>query len=192
MKKHDIINGFIQKHNYKSYLEIGVKKGKTFRGVRCKRKVGVDIAAYPDATYVMESDTFFERNDRKYDLIFIDGLHRYKQVLKDIQNSLSVLNKNGTIVCHDMLPATKEMQEVPREGRKEWVGNCWKAWVNLRQSGDDLEMFVIDTDYGCGIIQRGKQKKLQIDKSITYENLDKNREKWLNLISVEEFKKNYL
>lgn len=192
MYRADIINTLIQKNGYKSYLEIGVRKGGTFRRVRCKRKAGVDVVAYPDATYVMESDEFFKRNDRTYDIIFIDGLHRYEQVVRDIQNSLHILNKGGTIVCHDMNPTTKDMQEVPRKERKEWTGDCWKAWVVLRQHRNDLNMEVVDTDYGCGIIQKGRQKKLKVKESLTYENLDKNRKKWLNLISVEQFEKKYL
>lgn len=48
-------------------------------------------------------------------------------------------------------------------------------------------MFVVDTDYGCGIIQRGKQKLLEIDVPMTYDSLSKNRKEWLNLISVQEW-----
>ena len=47
-------------------------------------------------------------------------------------------------------------------------------------------MYVIDTDCGLGIIRRGSQEKLE-DAELTYNNLDNNRKKWLNLISVKEF-----
>jgi len=49
-----------------------------------------------------------------YDVIFIDGLHYYKQVLKDIKNSLKILNKDGFILVHDCLPRTLAHQAVPR------------------------------------------------------------------------------
>jgi hypothetical protein len=53
---------------------------------------------------------------------------------------------------------------------------------------ENLNMFVVDTDYGCGVISRGNQDLLSITTDITYNNLDNNRETWLNLISIEEFK----
>ena len=53
----------------------------------------------------MTSDEFFSQNKETFDLIFIDGLHIHEQVLKDIDNSLNVLNENGVILLHDCLPA---------------------------------------------------------------------------------------
>ena len=54
-------------------------------------------------TYQMESDTFFEYlkehdPERKYDVVFIDGLHKSYQVKRDIENSLRVLSPNGYIL----------------------------------------------------------------------------------------------
>ena len=34
----------------------------------------------------------------KFDLIFLDGLHTYEQTIKDINNSLKILNKDGLIL----------------------------------------------------------------------------------------------
>jgi len=48
-------------------------------------------------------------------------------------------------------------------------------------------MFVVNTDHGCGIIQKGCQDTINIDGVMTYQNFDKNRKEWLNLITVEEF-----
>ena len=79
------------------------------------------------------------------------------------------------------------MQKVPRI-QSEWTGSCWKAWVKLRAKRDDLIMKVIDTDYGCGIIQKGSQDTIDLNGSeISYNNLIKNRHKWLNLISTDNF-----
>jgi len=191
MKKETIINKFIKKRNYNSYLEIGTGKGNTFRKVVCRKKIGVDVEKYPVVTHTMNSDTFFNQCKATFDIIFIDGFHEANQVHRDILNALSVLNKKGVIICHDMNPTTKEMQVVPRQ-QGEWTGDGWRAWVQLRQTRDDLKMCVVDTDYGVGIIKRGKQKLVSFTGGLTYEKLSINREKWLNLISVESFLKKYI
>ncbi len=196
----EIINWLIRHNNYKKHLEIGVYKShQNFDKIIVDYKVGVDPGAegYSEATHTMTSDEFFEQNKEKFDIVFIDGLHHSEQVYKDILNSLNILNEDGTIICHDMNPTEEFRQIVPRKlaiktrkklGRRGggWNGDCWKAFVQLRMERDDLEMYVIDTDCGLGIIRRGSQEKLE-DAELTYNNLDNNRKKWLNLISVKEF-----
>lgn len=191
MYRTDIINELIKKNNYKSYLELGVCDGMNLRRINSNDKIGVD----PEPTeygvavtnYLMTSDSYFFSNTRKFDIIFIDGLHEAKQVYKDINNALNILNEGGIIICHDMNPIEELHQRVPRQSRI-WNGDCWKAWVQLRTERNNLEMFVVNTDWGCGVITKGEQIKLKVIEDITYENLVINRNKWLNLISVEDFK----
>lgn len=193
MYRWDIINALIEANGYESYLEIGVRKGGSFKRINCESKTGIDPVPGRYVSHPMTSDEFFlYRNQDTYSIIFIDGLHESGQIYRDIENALNCLNEGGTIVCHDMNPTNEDMQIIPRGERKEWTGNSWIGWVKLRQNRDDLTMRVVDTDYGCGIIQRGSQELLDIDKELTYKNFDKNRNKWLNLISVEEFKSIYL
>ena len=83
----NIINSYIKRYNYKSYLEIGVntpnQPGYNWIGVNCEIKHGVDPNV--DTTYRVTSDEFFEKHiKQKYDIIFIDGLHLFEQVYKDI------------------------------------------------------------------------------------------------------------
>jgi hypothetical protein len=105
-------------------------------------------------------------------------------------NSLSILNEGGTIVCHDLDPKNEVMQS--REiNSGVWTGDCWKAWVQLRTERDDLYMIVVDTDWGCGIIRRGRQEKLVVTEELSWPNFKKNRNHWLNLISVNDFKKQF-
>jgi hypothetical protein len=190
MTRTDIINAFISKYNLKSYLEIGVQRGVNFNAIHCNDKTGVDpdpIASTmtEGKTLTLTSDAFFESNKKHFDIVFIDGLHHADQVEKDIINALAVLNKGGVIVCHDMSPKTKYAQEIPIHGG-EWNGDCWKAWVKLRTERKDLEMFVVDTDYGCGVIRKGKQALLE-EPVLEYEYLEEFREEYLNLISIEKF-----
>jgi SAM-dependent methyltransferase len=183
-----ILNSIASKNNAQSYLEIGVFAGYTFDNVCCKHKVGVDPDKSSKATIFSTSDTFFTNNKETFDLIFIDGLHHADQVEKDIQNALEILNPNGYIVCHDMLPPEEACQIVPMI-TYFWTGDCWKAWARLRSMRDDLHMKVVDTDFGCGIIKRGSQKTITLDCELTWDNFLKNRQQWMNVISVQDFKK---
>ena len=107
MNRTDIINAIARKIKAKSYLEIGVDNGINFASIKCDRKVGVDPNPRMPGIHPMTSDTFFAQNDETFDLIFIDGLHIFEQVYRDIENALKVLNPNGYIICHDTNPPTK-------------------------------------------------------------------------------------
>ena len=183
----------IARQGYRSYLEIGLGSGEHFNRVRCAEKESVDPAGGTRAvapTHRMTSDEFFTRNRRRYDLVFIDGLHHCETVYCDIWNALAALSPGGTVVCHDMNPATEEMQAVPRR-TQEWTGDCWKAWVRLRREHPALPAVVADTDYGVGVIfpdgKPGRAGALPKDGELTWENLERNRRSWLNLVSAAEF-----
>lgn len=182
----DIINMLIEKCSYKSYLEIGISRSDCYNLINCEQKTGVDPEPNAKATYCLTSDDFFKRNKDKYDIIFIDGLHHSGQFYKDTSNALKVLNKGGTIVCHDMNPQGFMAQYVPRQVQC-WNGDCWRGFVKLRTERADLEMFVLQMDEGTAIIRKGKQKKLVLKCKVDYDNFVKNRVEWLNLKPVEYF-----
>lgn len=185
MNRLDIIQTIIDKMDAKKYLEIGVQSGYVLDNLRCQDKVGVDPNPNTRATLFLTSDEFFAQNQEVFDVVFIDGLHHSDQVLRDIENALKFLNPNGYIVCHDMDPENEITQRVPQE-TDAWTGDCWKAWVTLRSKRSDLSMFVLDTDYGCGIIRFGSQECINIDCPLNWDNLVKNRQLWLNLIPISK------
>jgi hypothetical protein len=140
----------------------------------------------------MTSDEFFMQNSIKYDVIFIDGLHLYEQAYKDVKSSLGILKENGIIIMHDCNPSSEWLQrEYDTQVPGGWCGTVWKAFVRLRMEREDIEMFVVDTDHGVGVLNpNGRQKIYQcIEDIYNYNVFDKNRVEALNLISVEEFKK---
>jgi hypothetical protein len=196
MNRTELINRLIKKYKYKSYLEIGVntpaQPGYNWVGVEIETKHGVDPNV--DTTYRMESDTFFnEHISQKYDIIFVDGLHLFEQVYKDIVNSLENLNENGVIVVHDCNPITEITQRRLRAS-DSWHGDVWKSIVKLRMENPNLEISTVDTDEGCGIIRKGKQELLVVESGVDtyhYNFLKENRKKALNLITVDEFTKKY-
>jgi len=135
----------------------------------------------------MTSDKFFSTLDRNYDLIFIDGLHEAEQVKRDIHNALEHLASGGVNVMHDCNPRNEKEQQVPQPQRrmKAWTGNVWRAFVYYRRR-PDLEMYVVNTNNGVGIIRRGQQPPLVVDNP-TFADFAHNRKAWLNLKTVTEF-----
>jgi hypothetical protein len=196
--RQNLIQHIIDHIDAQSYLEIGLGEGKVFKSINCKEKFGVDpqfgdyqfekgSMCLTRPTHQMTSDEFFAQNKKTFDVIFIDGMHEAGYAERDINNSLSCLSDGGYIICHDMNPLTKESQIVPRI-QSYWHGDVWKAWVKIRQTNLNISMCVIREDCGLGIIQKGFQELLDVEGvDITYENLEKNREEWLNLISLKDF-----
>jgi hypothetical protein len=189
MKRTDIINREIQNNGYKTYLEIGVDAGQNIRKINIDNKFGVDPnPKSKGATHIMSSDEFFKTNTDTFDIIFIDGLHEYHQVNRDIINSLNCLNSNGTILLHDLIPKSEVMQQVPRVSN-EWTGDCWKAMVDIRKSFNFLT-FTIDTDYGVGCIKPDLEADRDYDikdLEYNYTNLVENKKDWLGLITVSDY-----
>ncbi len=110
----DIINFFMKKFMYETYLEIGVRDvNLNFNKIIANEKIGVD-PNMNDVQFTMTSDVFFMQNKKMFDLIFIDGLHESGQVYRDIHNSLNALNVGGTIIMHDCNP-TKEIIQFKRK-----------------------------------------------------------------------------
>ena len=110
-------------------MEIGLGDCNNYNSVSLdvNNKYGVD-PAFESANNIhgVKSDEFFQNNNETFDVIFIDGLHHYDQVLEDLKNSLNSLKKDGIIFIHDMIPLNKISQEIPRNRQKIWTGDVWK------------------------------------------------------------------
>lgn len=108
-------NQVIPAAGVKTYLEVGVETGGTFFNVNAPRKVAVDpnfrfdFEAYRSDSvefYQVTSDEFFLRNakDRKFDMIFLDGLHTFEQTLRDFCNSVAHSHDRTLWVIDDTVP----------------------------------------------------------------------------------------
>jgi predicted O-methyltransferase YrrM len=185
MQRYDIINTLAKKYNYKTYLEIGTQHGQGFVHIDIPHKVCIDPdKKYADLTHEMTSDEYFEQYKDKFDIIFVDGLHVEEQSTRDIINALNCLNENGTIIVHDCLPHCEEFTQVC------WNGTVFRSIIDLRYHNTDVEIQVVDTDNGCGIIRKGKQdvyNKVPYDLARTYDFFSNNRTELMNVISLEEF-----
>jgi len=188
----DLTQFLIDKYNFKNYLEIGCDDDKSFSKIEVQKKIGVD--PFSGGTIRDTSDNFFKNNNEYFDLIFIDGLHEYKQVKRDINNSLKFLNQSGFILIHDCLPRTKAHQAIPRY-RGSWNGDVWKALVEVR-TRIDLETFTCKIDYGVGIIQKKNNSdilNIEIDdfQNLRFEDYYSNNNKYMRIISYEELKEKF-
>ena len=187
----DLIDYLIKKNSYKSYLEIGCDKDQLFSRINLQYKIGVD--PYNGGNIRKTSDDFFLVNNKTFDLVFIDGLHTYAQVKKDILNSVKFLNDNGIILVHDCLPDSMAKQAVPRYKMK-WNGDVWKAIVDLRQY-PDLDIYTCEIDEGIGVIKKNENTAvLKLSTKISelkFKNYYLNYKKYMRIISLNEFKERF-
>ena len=185
----DLIEYLIKKNNYTNYLEIGCDQNQLFSKVIIDNKIGVDPVS--GGNIRKTSDEFFKENNNKFDIVFIDGLHTYEQVKKDILNSIDFLNQNGIILVHDCMPDSLGKQAVPRY-KMQWNGDVWKAIIDLRQK-EDLDIYTCEMDQGIGIITKKKNSSLlSLNKpihKIKFKDYFYNYKEYMRVISLAELKK---
>ena len=185
----DLIEYLINKYKYSDYLEIGCDQDQLFSKVKIKNKTGVDPTN--GGNIRKTSDEFFKENKNKFDIIFIDGLHTYNQVKKDILNSINCLKDEGIVLVHDCMPDSLSKQAVPRY-RMSWNGDVWKAIVDLRQN-ENLEIYTCKIDQGIGVIKKKRNSSiLKIEKNIKdlkFKDYYKNYEKYLRVVDLDKFQR---
>jgi hypothetical protein len=187
--RYQIIQSIINRKSYKLYLEIGCDQNQLFSKIKIKTKIGVDPVSGGNIRET--SDNFFKKNNIKFDIVFIDGLHEYDQVKKDINNSLLFLNDDGVIFLHDCMPRDFFYQAVPRS-RSAWNGNVWKNIVESRTK-PEIDTYVIHADQGIGmILKRPNRKLLNLNinnfKKLKYKDFFYNYKEYLNVIYYENLK----
>lgn len=194
----DLLNFLAEKYNLQRYLEIGVQNpAQNFNKIKCAVKYSIDPDPSANATFLMTSDEAFSAGfRRKFDLIFIDGLHTAEQVKKDFENALKVLSPNGFIVLHDCNPLKEEHTIVPRPTeRGHWNGDVYKFAAKLNDY-NGVKHFTVDIDNGCAVITVRPDcdifKRGEFDNyPATWSDFDTHRKTLLNLISWNEFIASY-
>ena len=186
----EIIQKIIDRKNYKDYLEIGCDNDENFSKINVQNKIGVD--PLKGGTLRMTSDDFFKKNEINFDVVFLDGLHTYEQTIKDINNSLKFLKKNGVILIHDCLPKKIWNQIVPRI-YGHWNGDVWKAIVHSR-TYEYADTYTCKVDHGLGVILKRKNSdRLELVKknfkNLKFADYFNNHKKFMNPISHEDLDK---
>jgi len=169
-------------------------------------KVGVDLIP-PGCSgeficHLPASDDFFsyaKSSCIKYDVIFLDGLKKYQQTYRDIINALDILAQDGVIIIPNCNPRTEFMatpydqyskidQKVKLANGLAYVGDVWKAIVELRATRDDLSVITFDIEYGCACVKKGDPESM-FDLSheevarLSYSEMILNKAYFLNLKS---------
>ncbi|MEM9244722.1 MAG: class I SAM-dependent methyltransferase [Cyanobacteria bacterium P01_F01_bin.153] len=143
------LNYLINKLGAKSYLEVGVFKGRTFKQIIAEAKYAVDPEfrfkyqerSKPNEIYFNKiSDDFFRSLDagKKLDIVFLDGLHTFRQTYRDFCNTLAHTHDQSIILIDDTLPVdpfsalndkarSKSMRKICNaEHTKAWHGDVYK------------------------------------------------------------------
>jgi hypothetical protein len=158
------LNAIIRRRNFHDlkYLEVGVAHGYSFEAIRTDYRIGVDpfpksrIRA-PKENFRIESktsDEFFRANQTLFDIIFVDGMHTFKQSYTDIINSINALRPRGVILVDDVLPgdrfsALPDIKECNFERSKAgeeletWSGDVFKSIVMLREIHPEVNISTI-------------------------------------------------
>lgn len=153
------------------YLEIGVSTGATFHEVKAEKKYAVDpnflfeipVTSASDATqyFPMTSDLFFERyrEEEKFQVIYIDGLHTFEQTLRDLLNATQVLAPGGVIVIDDTVPTSYEaslpnsdvcfeIRRLVNNGDSAWMGDVYKLAFFIQSFIQQFEYRTISDNHG--------------------------------------------
>lgn len=220
MDREKVIITLMKQKKLSNYLEIGVLNGHIFFRVKSNFKIAVDpefrfdglrkvgkILLNPynffNKYFKKTSDDFFKEDapgilsGKKLDIVFIDGMHEYSFALRDVENTLKYLSKEGVMVLHDCNPQQKadgaSFEEwKARNFTETWNGDVWRTLFHLRSFRDDINVFTLDCDHGLGIITWGKPENklnytLQQIKQFTFEDFVQNRQSWINLKPAEYF-----
>ncbi len=143
------INVLARRLGAKSYLEIGVNQGVTFRDVAIERRTGVDVkflfdtAALANANtdfHTVTSDNYFNTlpMSRTFDIVFIDGLHVFEQVIRDFSNTVCHSHRRSVIILDDTLPSdvysslrddrqAHHFRHLSGDNSNAWHGDVYKA-----------------------------------------------------------------
>ena len=203
LQRHNVINSISK--NSDKYLEIGVETGYTFNNVHFLNKIGVDPSPQfeSDKLIIKTSDDYFENLDvnTKFDTIFIDGLHQCEQVLKDVNNSIRFLNKNGLILLDDIIPLNHDEQlKIPIKHHYQngilktlipWTGDVWKTMYHillLYSQYIEFNYFYNSNYRGISVLQIKEQFQIPENEIDTINNYNYATDfvKYINL--VENFK----
>ena len=182
-----------QQNLFDWYMEVGCRTGRTFAPVRGKT-VAVDPFFRLDSNVVgvkpqlhvfqTTSDDFFEtgflaKNKIKLSFSFLDGMHLFEFLLRDIINTEANSDQNGAMALHDCCPFTHEMttRNLDNLPQDAWTGDVWKIIPILQKYRPDLKMTVLDCKPTGLVVLSGLSPK----NSFLKKNYDKIVEEFTDL-----------
>lgn len=189
------------------YLEIGVRDGESFRLAKADVKFGIDPERMANMATLQRGEQFFETTSDEFfaehaprvlepesvHVALVDGLHEFRQVLRDVLNIERYMRRDGVIILDDCNPPNAERgSETPIGGA--WNGDVWKLPAFLIAERPDLRVATIDADEGVGVVTGFGESAPAIAeslidryKALTYEHLASDRTRILNLAPPSRF-----
>lgn len=151
----------------RSYLEVGTATGASLAVAGCDTiavdpRFAVPAGATGNRTrtffFQMKSDDFFATENapallrRPVDMAFLDGMHRFEYLLRDIIGTEAGCHPRSLILLHDCVPSNTRMalrQFQPGDSSEGdtahfWTGDVWKLLPILREYRPDLRLHVLD------------------------------------------------
>ena len=168
MLYHDFLARLIKEREARTYLEVGVQNGLNLSRITITEAFGIDpgFELSTDPTigkqtlhlYRMTSDAFFRTHADKVvragglDFAFLDGMHLFEFLLRDVYNTERLSNRSGVITLHDCMPFNGEMIErqnntpgrTPGPWAAAWTGDVWKIIPILQKYRPDLRTVLVD------------------------------------------------
>jgi Methyltransferase domain len=157
MTRHELLQLLHQKTQPRTYLEIGIRTGRSMVLSRC-RSIGVDPSFKIDNPIHCDvqlikatSDEFFAREQPlahfdgvPVDLAFIDGMHLSDFALRDFINIEPFMADTGVVVLDDVLP--RNGLEAARDRKTgPWTGDVYKVAEILQRRRPDLVVLLVNT-----------------------------------------------
>jgi hypothetical protein len=143
------------------YLEIGTRSGRSLALARCASiaidpefQLKGDVIGDKPALHLFQetSDAAFanprlQALQAEVDIAFLDGLHHFEVLLRDVINTEKMMSADGVIFLHDTAPRDAAMttRTLPAPGdTTPWTGDVWKLVQILQRHRPDLDVIQLD------------------------------------------------
>jgi hypothetical protein len=97
------------------------------------------------------------KNLPRYDIIFVDPFHTYASSSIDLSGAFALLRPGGIMVVHDCNPPEAALAS-PEFTPAAWCGVTYMAFIDFTLRREGLGFYTVDTDYGCGVIQKHRSR----------------------------------
>jgi hypothetical protein len=217
--KAHLINHLAEVHGYRHSLELcTISTGRRYAEIdrsnfsTCSRLMyrcpddfsdGLPIDYRSSDLDIGECLKKISQEDRSFDIALVDSWHEYEPSWRDLVERFRLIRQGGTLVVHDCLPPRAEVA-VPKYIPGEWCGVSYQAYVDFISQRNDLAVYTVDTDYGCGVIRKlanpsagstagagaellGDWRSKRDDPMAAFAFFQTHKQVLLNLITPEEF-----